>query len=50
MVSSDAIQPFQEEVRRFERKGHDVKRLLGLKEDLENELGEDPEKILFTTT
>ncbi len=45
MVSSDAVRPFEEEVKRFERKGHDVERLRGLKSSLQKELGEDPEEI-----
>lgn len=45
MVSGDRVMPFAEEVKRFERKGHDVKRLLALKRELEEKLGEDPEKI-----
>lgn len=47
MVSADMIRPFEEEVRRFERKGHDVGRLRQLKKDIQDELGEDPEKILL---
>jgi len=47
MVGSDSIRPFDEEVRRFERKGHDVKRLKKLKADLEEALGQDPEKIVL---
>ena len=47
MVSSEEIRPFEEEVRRFEMKGHDVGRLLGLKKGLADELGEDPEKFLL---
>jgi uncharacterized protein len=47
MVSSEEIRPFNEEVRRFEMKGHDVGRLLALKKGLADELGEDPEKILL---
>lgn len=47
MVSSDVVRPFNQEVIRFQRKGHDVERLLALKRDLEAELGEDPEKLLL---
>ena len=47
MVSSDAVRPFDEEVRRFVRKGHDVNRLLALKKSLKEELGEDPEKLVL---
>jgi uncharacterized protein (TIGR00295 family) len=47
MVTSDTVRPFEEEVRRFERKGHDVQRLRRLKESIKEELGEDPETILL---
>ena len=46
MVSSNGVRPFAEEVRRFERKGHDVQRLLKLKQDVQEAIGEDPEKII----
>ncbi|MGA2199791.1 MAG: HDIG domain-containing metalloprotein [Nitrososphaerales archaeon] len=49
MVSADSVRPFEEEVKRFVRKGHDVDRLLALKKDLEDELGEDPEKVVLGT-
>jgi uncharacterized protein (TIGR00295 family) len=47
MVDTDKIRPFEEEVRRFERKGHDVERLVALKRNLEDDLGDDPETIIF---
>ena len=47
MVSGDGVRPFEEEVKRFERKGHDVERLLELKKSLQDELGEDPERLLL---
>ncbi len=47
MVSSDTVRPFEEEVKRFERKGHDVRRLIALKDSLQDELGEDPDKFLL---
>jgi uncharacterized protein (TIGR00295 family) len=47
LVSSDMVRPFEEEVKRFERKGHDVERLKKLKTDLEAILGEDPEKLVL---
>ncbi len=47
MVSSDSVRPFEEEVKRFVRKGHDVNRLLALKQSLQDELGEDPEKLVL---
>jgi len=47
MVSSDSVRPFQEEVDRFTRKGHDVERLRRLKADVVEALGEDPEAVLL---
>ncbi|MDE1852284.1 MAG: HDIG domain-containing protein [Thaumarchaeota archaeon] len=47
MVDSNRVRPFEEEVRRFRIKSHDVGRLLALKKGLQEELGEDPEKIVF---
>jgi uncharacterized protein (TIGR00295 family) len=46
VVSSDRVQPFDQEVRRFRLKSHDVERLLELKRGLQSELGEDPEKVI----
>ena len=46
VVSSDKVQPFEEEVRRFKLKSHDVERLQELKKRLQQELGEDPERII----
>jgi uncharacterized protein (TIGR00295 family) len=50
MVSSDIVRPFEEEVKRFQRKGHDVDRLRELKEEIEQALGEDPEPLIFSTS
>jgi uncharacterized protein (TIGR00295 family) len=50
MVSSDTVRPFEEEVDRFQRKGHDVDRLKKLKEDVAEALGEDPERLIFSTS
>ena len=47
MVDGDKVRPFEEEVRRFTAKKHDVGRLLGLRERLREELGEDPERVVF---
>jgi uncharacterized protein (TIGR00295 family) len=47
MVGSDKVMPFAEEVERFIRKKHDVKRLLALKERIEQELGKDPETFIL---
>jgi len=47
MVDAEKVRPFGEEVRRFTAKSHDVGRLLALKQGLAEELGEDPEKLIF---
>ncbi len=47
MVDADMVRPFGEEVRRFTAKSHDVGRLLALKRGLADELGVDPEKLIF---
>lgn len=47
MVSGVTVRPFQEEVERFVKKGHDVDRLKRLRSDVERALGEDAEKIIF---
>ncbi len=47
MIDSNRARPFAEEVKRFVRKGHDVKKLEALKEDLKLELGRDPEEVIF---
>ena len=45
LVDSDNVRPFNSEVERFIKKGHDVSRLLALKKGLADELGTDPEKL-----
>ena len=47
LVSGDSVRPLEEEVRRYERKGHDVERLLALKKSLEVEVGQDPERLVL---
>jgi uncharacterized protein len=47
MVDSDRVRTFDGEVQRFAIKKHDVMRLLALKKRLQEELGEDPEKVIF---
>lgn len=47
MVDGEKVRPFEEEVRRFAAKGHDVARLRALKRGLQEELAEDPEKVVF---
>ena len=47
MVDADKVRPFGEEVHRFISKSHDVGRLLALKRGLAEDLGADPEKLVF---
>jgi uncharacterized protein (TIGR00295 family) len=47
MVDGDRVRPFEEEVQRFAIKKHDVIRLLALKRRIQEELDEDPEKVIF---
>ncbi|MDG6989288.1 MAG: HDIG domain-containing protein [Nitrososphaerota archaeon] len=47
LVDGDKVRPFEAEVHRFVAKKHDVARLMRLKRELQEELGEDPEKVVF---
>jgi uncharacterized protein len=47
MVDRDKVRPFSEEVHKFTMKSHDVMRLLALKRRLQEELGEEPERLIF---
>jgi len=47
MVDTSRVRPFDSEVQRFVKKGHDVQRLLALKKSLEDDLGEDPERVVL---
>ncbi|QQG48109.1 MAG: HDIG domain-containing protein [archaeon] len=47
MVDGVKVRPFEEEVKRFVRKGHDVPRLMALRERVRSELGKDPEGLIF---
>ncbi len=47
MVDGGNVRPFDGEIQRFTIKKHDVMRLLNLKRRLQEELGEDPEKVIF---
>jgi uncharacterized protein (TIGR00295 family) len=47
MVDADRVRPFEAEVRRFEKKGHDVERLMALKRNLAADLGKDPETLIL---
>jgi HD superfamily phosphodiesterase len=48
MVDLDRVRSFGEEVNRFRKKGHDVKRLEELKRSIQTVLGEDPERVIFS--
>lgn len=47
MLDGDVARPLDKEVARFVRKGHDVERLIRLRDDVAQALGEDPEKVLL---
>ncbi len=47
MLDGDKARPFEEEVKRFVKKGHDVQRLRRLKEDVDAAVGVDAEKLLL---
>ena len=47
MVDSDRVRPFEGEVKKFVLKKHDVARLLLLKKRLQEEVGEDPERVVL---
>ena len=47
LIDSERVRPLAAEVERFVKKGHDVGRLLALKNGLQNELGEDPERLVL---
>ena len=47
MVDGDKVRPFEFEVERFRLKGHDVDRLKGLKRMVEEDIGRDPEPLIF---
>ena len=47
MVDADRVRPFEEEVKRFEKKRHDVEKLRALKRRIEGELGTDPEALIL---
>ena len=48
MLDGDKARPFEEEVKRFVRKGHDVQRLRRLKEDIDAAVGEDAESVVLS--
>ena len=50
MLDGEKARPFEEEVKRFVRKGHDVERLRRLKEDVSKAVGEDAEKLVLSSS
>jgi uncharacterized protein (TIGR00295 family) len=48
MLDGDRARPFEEEVKRFVKKGHDVQRLRRLKEDVDAAVGEDAEALALS--
>ena len=48
MLDGDKARPFDEEVKRFVKKGHDVPRLRRLKEDIDAAVGGDAEKLVLS--
>ena len=47
MLDGDKARPFEEEVKRFVKKGHDVQRLRKLKEDVDAAVGGDAEALVL---
>lgn len=47
LLDGSRVRPFEGEVQRFVKKGHDVERLLALRGSLADDLGEDPEGVVF---
>jgi len=48
MLDGDKARPFEEEVKRFVKKGHDVPRLRQLKEDVDAAVGADAEALILS--
>ncbi len=48
MLDGEKARPFEEEVKRFVKKGHDVQRLLRLKEDVSEAVGADAELLVLS--
>ncbi len=48
MLDGDRVRPLGEEVKRFVRRGHDVERLLRLRDDVTRAVGEDAEKLALS--
>ena len=47
MLDGDRARPFEEEVKRFVKKGHDVQRLRRLKQDVDAAVGGDAEAMIL---
>jgi uncharacterized protein (TIGR00295 family) len=47
LLDGDKARPFEEEVKRFVKKGHDVQRLRRLKEDVDAAVGVDAEALVL---
>ncbi len=48
MLDGERARPFEEEVKRFVKKGHDVQRLKKLKADVDAAVGADAESLILT--
>ncbi|MDA4115716.1 MAG: HDIG domain-containing protein [Thaumarchaeota archaeon] len=48
LLDGDRARPFEEEVKRFVKKGHDVQRLKKLKEDVDAAVGADAEALILS--
>jgi uncharacterized protein (TIGR00295 family) len=48
LLDGDKARPFEEEVKRFVKKGHDVQRLRKLKEDVDAAVGQDAESVVLS--
>jgi uncharacterized protein (TIGR00295 family) len=48
MLDGDKARPFEQEVKRFVKKGHDVQRLRKLKEDVDAAIGSDSETLVLS--
>jgi hypothetical protein len=48
LLDGDRARPFEEEAKRFVKKGHDVQRLRRLKEDVDSAVGADAESLILS--
>jgi uncharacterized protein len=48
MLDGDRARPFEEEAKRFVKKGHDVQRLRKLREDVDAAVGADAESLILS--